>query len=95
MEKPGQALAQPHLLDADGFVAALRQALPKSRRFPAADVTRLKQERTTTLGPGRAAADEGSPWSAASPTSSTPPTASRRRRCTGVGHRTPAHAIPT
>jgi hypothetical protein len=58
LEKPGQALAQPHLLDADGFVAALRKALPKSRRFSAADVARLKQEHATTLGPARAAADE-------------------------------------
>lgn len=58
LEKPGQALAQPHLLDADGFVAAPRKALPKSRRFSAADVARLKQEHATTLGPARAAADK-------------------------------------
>jgi hypothetical protein len=58
LERPGQALAQPHLLDADGFVAALRKALPKSRRFSSADIARLKQEHATTLGPARAAADE-------------------------------------
>jgi hypothetical protein len=58
LEKPGHMLAQPHLLDSDGFVAALRKALPKSRRFSAADIARLKQEHATTLGPARAAADE-------------------------------------
>ena len=58
LEKPGQALAQPHLLDADGFVAAIRKGLPKSRRFSAADIARLKQEHDTTLGPALAAADE-------------------------------------
>jgi TaqI-like C-terminal specificity domain len=58
LEKPVQALAQPHLLDADGFVAALRKALLKSRKFSAADIARLKQEHETTLGPARAAAGE-------------------------------------
>jgi hypothetical protein len=58
LEKPGQALAQPHLLDADAFVAALSKALPRSRKFSAADIARLKQEHATTLGPARAAAGE-------------------------------------
>lgn len=58
LERLGHTLAQPHLLDADGFVAALRKALPKSRRLSAADVARLKQEHATTLGPARVAADD-------------------------------------
>ena len=80
LEKPGQALARPHLLEADKFVAALRKALPKSRRFSAADIARLKQEHEMTLGPVRTVANEGLPWSAASPIWSTPHLASRRRR---------------
>jgi hypothetical protein len=37
---------------------ALRKAVPKSCKFSAADVARLKQEHATTLAPARAAADE-------------------------------------
>ncbi len=58
LEKPGQTLAQPHLLDADGFVAAIRKALPKSRKLSAADIARLKQEHATTLGPAKTATAE-------------------------------------
>ncbi len=58
LDKPGQALSQPHLLDADAFAGAVRKALPRSRRLSAADFARLKQEHAETLGPARRAADE-------------------------------------
>ena len=48
----------PHALDADGFVTAVRAALPKSRKWSAAEIARLKQEYADTLIPARAAAAE-------------------------------------
>ena len=58
VEKPGRHLAEPHHLDADGFVVAVRAALPKSRKLSAAEIARLRQEWTDTIVPARAAADE-------------------------------------
>src|SRR5205823_2508127 len=58
LDKPGQSLGQPHMLDADGFVAAARKALPKSRRLSASDIARLKQEHADTIEPARRAANE-------------------------------------
>ncbi|MDP3319986.1 MAG: hypothetical protein Q8S58_12735, partial [Bosea sp. (in: a-proteobacteria)] len=58
LDKPGAALAQPHRLDADGFAAAVRKALPKARRLTAADIQRLKDEHRETVEPARRAADE-------------------------------------
>lgn len=58
LDKPGAALAQPHRLDADGFAAAVRKALPKARRLSAADIQRLKDEHRETVEPARRAADE-------------------------------------
>ena len=43
-------------LDADGFAAAVRAALPKSRKWSAAEIARLKQEYADTLVPARDAA---------------------------------------
>jgi hypothetical protein len=77
LDKPGRALVKPHQLDADGFVAAVRAALPRGRARSAAEIARLKQEYTDTLIPARDAASEFFPSNANSPTSSTPPTASR------------------
>jgi len=58
LDKPGNALARPHALDADGFAAAVRKALPKSRKLSAADIARLKQEHADTLIPAARAASE-------------------------------------
>lgn len=58
LERIGRALAEPHRLDADGFVAAVRAALPKSRKLSAAEIARLKQEYADTLVPARDAAAE-------------------------------------
>ena len=57
-DRPGRALAAPHRLDADGFVAAVRAALPKKRKLSAADIARLKAEHRDTVEPARAAAAE-------------------------------------
>jgi hypothetical protein len=54
--KFGRALAEPHKLDADGFVTAVRAALPKSRKWSAAEIARLKQEYADTLIPAHDAA---------------------------------------
>lgn len=56
LEKPGRALAEPHKLDADDFVTAVRTALSKSHKWSAAEIGRLKQEYGDTLIPARKAA---------------------------------------
>ena len=58
LERPGAALAQPHLLDADGFVAALRKSLPKSQKLSAAAVARVKKKHAETVEPARRARRE-------------------------------------
>lgn len=58
LEKPGRELAQPHLLNADSFVAAVRKALPKSRKLSAAMIAELKREHADTIAPARQAASE-------------------------------------
>jgi hypothetical protein len=58
LDKPGRALAEPQRLDADGFVAAVRAALPRARKLSAADIARLKAEYAETVAPARAAAAE-------------------------------------
>ena len=58
LEKPGRALAKSHRLDTDSFVASVRAALPKSRKWSAAELARLKHEYTDTLVPARNAAAE-------------------------------------
>jgi hypothetical protein len=56
-DKPG-ALAAPHTLEVDGFIAVVRKALPKSRKLSVAEVTRLRQEYKTTIEPARHATAE-------------------------------------
>jgi hypothetical protein len=56
IEKPGRALSESYKFDADGFVAAVRGALPKSHKWSAAEIGRLKQEYGDTLLPAREAA---------------------------------------
>jgi hypothetical protein len=58
IDKHGRALAQPHQLDADGFVVAVRGAFPKSRKWSGAEIARLKQEYVSTLTSARKAAGE-------------------------------------
>lgn len=58
VEKPSEALAAPHTLDADGFVAAVRAALPKKQRLSAAQIQELKREHGATIEPARLAAAE-------------------------------------
>jgi hypothetical protein len=56
LAKPGRVLANPHKLDPDGFVIAVRAALPKSRNWSGAEIARLKREYEDTLVPARNAA---------------------------------------
>jgi hypothetical protein len=58
LEKPSRTLSDPSQLDADGFVAAVRSALPRSRNWSAAEIARLKQEYADTLMPARNVAAE-------------------------------------
>jgi hypothetical protein len=51
-------LAEPHACDADDFVTAVCAALPKGRKWSAAEIARLKQEYTDTLVPARQAASD-------------------------------------
>jgi hypothetical protein len=56
LERLGRALERSHALDSDGFVAAVRAAFPKTRKWSAAEIARLKQEHSDTLTPARDAA---------------------------------------
>jgi hypothetical protein len=56
LEKPGRALSDPHTLDAESFVEAVKAALPKRRRLSAADIGELKREHAATIAPARTAA---------------------------------------
>jgi hypothetical protein len=56
LEKLGRGLAECYKLDVDRFVRAVRAALPKSRKWSAAEIARLKQEYAGTLIPARDAA---------------------------------------
>ncbi|MBS0524237.1 MAG: Eco57I restriction-modification methylase domain-containing protein [Proteobacteria bacterium] len=56
LNRQSRALAEPHLLDADGFVTAVRNALPKKRKWSAAEIARLKQEHADTLSGAKSAA---------------------------------------
>jgi len=58
LEKPGNILSKPQDLDADAFAAAVRKALPRSRKLSAADIQRLKEEHRQTVEPSRIAAAE-------------------------------------
>jgi hypothetical protein len=56
LHKPGRSLAAPHQLKADEFVASVRAALPRNRKWSAAEIARLKQEYADTLISARDAA---------------------------------------
>ena len=51
-----RALETPERLDANGFAAAVRGALPRRRPLSAADIGRLKREHAMTIDPARVAA---------------------------------------
>jgi hypothetical protein len=51
--KSVQTIENAHLSGADAFVATVRAALPKSQKFSAAEIARLKQEHTDTLVPAQ------------------------------------------
>jgi hypothetical protein len=51
--------SQAHEHDADGFVVAVRKALPKSKKLSAAEIARIKEEHVRTIEPGRRRAREG------------------------------------
>lgn len=53
LEKPGRALLVPSAVDADGFVALVRDVLPKKRKLTAADIAELKREHAATVEPAR------------------------------------------
>lgn len=53
-----RALAEPHRLDAEQFVAEVRRAMPKRRKLSAAEIARLNQEYVDTLKSAREAATE-------------------------------------
>jgi Eco57I restriction-modification methylase len=58
LDRPTRILEEPHKLDVDGFVMAVRAALPKTRKWSAAQIARLKQEYAYTLIPARDAASD-------------------------------------
>lgn len=58
LQKIGRALAEPHKLDSDGFVTAVRAAFPKTRNWSSTEIARIKQEYKETLIPARKAAAE-------------------------------------
>jgi hypothetical protein len=58
LDTPGRVLEKPERLDADGFAAAVRAALPRRRQLSAAEVARLKREHADTIMPARHAASE-------------------------------------
>ena len=51
-----RTLSEPQRLNADSFVDVVRGAMPKSRKWSAAEIARLKQEYAQTVGPARDAA---------------------------------------
>jgi hypothetical protein len=53
-----QTIDNAHLGDSEAFVATVYAALPKSRKFSAAEIARLKQEYLDTLAPAREAASQ-------------------------------------
>jgi hypothetical protein len=53
-----RTLQNPIVLDADGFLKAVREALPKTRKITAAEVAELSREYTVTISPVRRARAE-------------------------------------
>ena len=51
IERPPGALLDPFALDADGFAAALRRALPRKRRLSAAELDAMAREHAASIVP--------------------------------------------
>ena len=58
LETTGRSLNEAHCLDADAFVTAVRAAMPKRKKWSAAEIARLNQEYANTLVPARSAATQ-------------------------------------
>ena len=58
MEKPNRLLLSPDTLDADAFVSAVREVLPKKRKLTAAEIGELRREHADTIEPARQARAE-------------------------------------
>ena len=56
--KPGRELTNLTALDAEGFISAVRSALPKKRKLTAAELAELKREHGVTVEPARLARSE-------------------------------------
>lgn len=56
--KPGRELANLTALDAEGFISAVRSAIPKKRKLTAAEIAELKREHGVTVEPARLARSE-------------------------------------
>jgi len=51
IERPPGALLDPFALDADGFAAALRRALPRKRRLTSAELDAMAREHAASVAP--------------------------------------------
>jgi hypothetical protein len=51
--KPGRVLSDPTRLDADQFIAAVRDAVPKKHKLSAASLAELRREHAATIEPAR------------------------------------------
>jgi hypothetical protein len=58
LDRFGRTLAEPYKFDAEGFVTAVRAAMPKSRKWSAAELSRIEQEYSNILIPARHAATD-------------------------------------
>ncbi|MBU1212206.1 MAG: Eco57I restriction-modification methylase domain-containing protein [Alphaproteobacteria bacterium] len=58
LPKPNRLLMGPDALDADAFVGAVRDVLPKKRKLTAAEIGELRREHTDTIEPARQARAE-------------------------------------
>lgn len=58
LNKPNRALLAPDALDADAFVATVRDVLPKKRKLSAAEIGELRREHADTIEPARQARAE-------------------------------------
>ena len=56
--RTGKLDPKPQDLDADGFAASVRKALPSSRKLSAAGIQRMKEEHRQTVEPAHIAAVE-------------------------------------
>lgn len=58
LTKPNRILLSPDALDADAFVDAVRDVLPKKRKLTAAEIGELRREHAATIEPARHARAE-------------------------------------